>query len=144
MGAQFVCQRRQDRHVAISASFGANNVNLRWIAVQEQILDPDVYEFTYPCAGLEQGLDHEAVFALVAIGNLNQVLDLTLVQAGHGSFPGVRRLKPQPTPDPLDHVPRLIIAEMMLAPEAESLLNDKVQRMPDRSLTTQFDPLRAF
>ena len=46
-------------------------------------------------------------------------------------------------PSPLHNVLRLIIAEMMLAPEADSLLNDKVQGMRDRFLTTQFGPWRA-
>ena len=44
MRTQFVRQRRQDRHVAISAPFGLDDVNLWWIAVQ--ILDRDVHKFT--------------------------------------------------------------------------------------------------
>jgi hypothetical protein len=35
MRTQFVRQRRQDRHVAISAPFGVDDVNLWWIAVQK-------------------------------------------------------------------------------------------------------------
>src|SRR5260221_5316989 len=34
MGTQLVRQRRQDRHVAISTSFGMHDVNLRRISVQ--------------------------------------------------------------------------------------------------------------
>ena len=79
--------------------------------------------------GLEQRLDHEPVFALAAIGGLNQAFDFTLVQPGHGSLPGVRRFERQPVPHPLNNILRPIIAEMMLTPEAESLLNDKVQGM---------------
>jgi len=35
MRTQFVRQRRQDRHVATSAPFGVDDVNLWWIAVQK-------------------------------------------------------------------------------------------------------------
>src|SRR5215471_6815468 len=44
MGAQFVRQRRQDRHVAISSTLGVDDVNLRWVAIQKKILDADVHE----------------------------------------------------------------------------------------------------
>src|SRR5260221_4616217 len=104
-------------------------------------------EFTDPRAGLEQGLDHEPVFAVVAIGGLDQAFDFTLVQSGHGSFPGVRRLELQSAPHALHHVLGLIIAKVMLAPQAESLLNHSPQvstRMRDCFLTTQFGPQRAF
>jgi hypothetical protein len=74
-----------------------------------------VHKFTHPCTGLEQRLDQEPVFALAALGGLNQAFDFTLVQSGHGS--GVRRFEREVAPHPLDNILRLIIAEMMLAPE---------------------------
>jgi len=76
-----------------------------------------VHKFTHPCTGLEQRLDQEPVFALAALGGLNQAFDFTLVRSGHGSLPDVRRFERQPAPHPLDNILRLIIAEMMLAPE---------------------------
>jgi len=39
MCAQFIRQRWQDRHVAISPPFCMGEVNLRWIAIQKAILD---------------------------------------------------------------------------------------------------------
>ena len=54
--------------------------------------------------GLEQRLDHEPVFALAAIGGMNQAFDFTLVQLGHGSLPGVRRFERQPVPHPLNNI----------------------------------------
>ena len=127
MSAQFVCQHRQDRHVAIGPPFSMEDVNLRWIAIQKQTLRADVHEFIHTRTGLEQGLDHQAVLALAAISGLNQALHLAWLQPGDRSVARARRLEPQPTPDSLHHVFSLIVSEMMLAPEAEGFLDDWVE-----------------
>ncbi len=51
-----------------------DDVNLWWVAIQKQILDPDVHEFVHPGTGLEQGLDHQPVFCSGS-GSLNQAFD---------------------------------------------------------------------
>jgi hypothetical protein len=143
VSAKFVRQCRQDRHVAIGPPFSMGDVDLRWIAIQKQILYANVHEFIHPCTGLEQRLDHQAVFALAAVGGLDQAFDFALLQPGYRSVPPVRRLERQPAPDPLHDVFGLVVAKMMFAPEAEGLLDDLVEGMRDRFLTTQFAPWRA-
>ncbi len=121
VSAKFVRQRRQDRHVAIGPPFSMGDVDLRWIAIQKQILYANVHEFIHPCTGLEQRLNHQTVFALAAVGSLNQAFDFALLQPGYRSVLPARRLKRQPAPDPFHDVFGLVVAEMMLAPEAEGL-----------------------
>jgi hypothetical protein len=77
VSAKFVRQRRDNRHVAIRLTFSMQNVDLWWIPVQKQILQADVNESIHTGSGLEQRLDHQAVFALAAVGDLNQALDFT-------------------------------------------------------------------
>jgi hypothetical protein len=55
-----------------------DDVNLWWVAIQKQILDPDVHEFVHPGTGLEQRLDHQPVFAPAPVGGLNQAFDFAL------------------------------------------------------------------
>jgi hypothetical protein len=45
MRAEFVPQRWQDRHIAISPPFGVEDAQLRGIAIQQQILDADVHKW---------------------------------------------------------------------------------------------------
>jgi len=104
-----------------------DDVHLGRVAIQKQIFDADVREFSHPRTALEQRLDHQAVFALDAISGLNQALHLAWVQPGDRSVARAGRLESQPTPDLLHHVFGLIVAEMMLAPEAEGLLDDLVE-----------------
>src|SRR6266851_4178236 len=144
MSAQFVCQGRQDRHVAIGRPFSMDDVNRRWVAMNKQIFDADVDEFSHPRTALEQRLDHQAVFALAAISGLNQALHFAWLQPGDRSVARVWRLEPQTTPDLLHHVFGLIVPEMMLAPEAEGLVDDRVEGLRDRFVTTQSAPWGAF
>ncbi len=109
-----------------------DDVHLRWVAIQKQIFDADVDEFSHPRTALEQRLDHQAVFALAAISGLNQALHLAWLQPGDRSVACARRLEPQPTPDLLYDVFGLIVPEMMLAPEAEGFLDDRIEGMRDR------------
>jgi hypothetical protein len=53
MSANFIGQRRQYRHVAVSSALGMDDVNLWRVIIQQQILDPDVHEFVHPGTGLE-------------------------------------------------------------------------------------------
>jgi hypothetical protein len=46
-------------------------------------------------------------------------------------------------PDLLYDVFGLIVPEMLLAPEAEGLLDDRIEGVRDRYMTTQFTPSRA-
>jgi len=56
-----------------------DDVNLRWVTIQKQILNPDVHEFVHPGTGLEHRLDHQPVFAPAPVGGLNQTLDFALL-----------------------------------------------------------------
>ncbi len=144
VGAQFVRQRRQDRHVTISLAFGVCDVDLRRIAVEEQILHADVDELIDSGCGLKQRLDHQAVFALNAVGGLNETLPFASIQAVYRSIARVWRFQRQAAPDAIHDIFGLIVAEMMPAPKAEGLLDDLVERMRNRCLTTQFVLRRAF
>src|SRR5438132_11315950 len=121
MSAKFIRQRRQYRHIAIGPALGMNDMNLWWVTIQKQILDPDVHEFVHPGTGLEQRLDHQPVFAPAAVGGLNQALDFALLQAGDRSVARMWGLQRQAAANLLHDVLGLIVTEMMLAPEAGSL-----------------------
>src|ERR1700733_9306951 len=56
VGAQFVRQCREDRHVTIRLAFGMRDVDLWWIAVEEQVFYADVDELVDSGSGLEQRL----------------------------------------------------------------------------------------
>jgi hypothetical protein len=66
------------------------DVHLRGIVIQQQILDADVAEFIYPRPGLEQRLEHEPVYALMAVGGLNQTFDFAELQSGDRAGPRAR------------------------------------------------------
>ena len=131
MSAKFIRQRRQYWHIAIGPALGMDDVNLRRITIQQQILDPDVYEFGRSGAGLEQGLDHQPVFAPASVGGLNQALDFAWLQAGDRAVAGMWRLQRQAAAHLLHNVLGLIVTEVMLAPEAQGVPDDFVEGMRD-------------
>lgn len=76
------------------------DVDLRRIAVEEQILHADVDELVDSGSGLKQRLDHQAIFALNAVGRLNETLHFALIQAIYRSIPRAWRFQREPAPDP--------------------------------------------
>jgi hypothetical protein len=60
-------------------------VNLWWIALHQQILDTDVDEFIHSRPGQKQRLDHQCIFALAAVGDLNQTFNFAVFQPGDGA-----------------------------------------------------------
>src|SRR5215469_13505263 len=140
MSAKFIRQRRQYRHVAIGSALSMDDVNLRRVPIQEQILDPDMHELVDPGTGLEQRLDHQPIFAPAPVGGLNQTLNLTLLQARDRTAACMWRLQSQPPANPLQDIFGLIVTEMMLAPEPEGVPDDFIEGVRDRLLTTQFGP----
>ncbi len=140
MSAKFIRQRRQYRHITIGPALSMDDVNLRWVTIQKQILDPDMHEFVHPGTGLEQRLDHQSVFASAPVGGLNQALNFALLQAGDRAAARMRGLQRQPAANPLHDIFGLIVTEMMFAPEAEGVPDDFVEGMRDRLLTTHFRP----
>ena len=111
MRAQFIRQRRQDRHVAISPILAW--MMYIWGGSSPSSRSPTrmVHEFIHPHTGLEQRLDHQAICAPVAVGGLNQAFDFAVLQPGDRSVPPTRRLERQPAIDPLHDVCGLIVAE---------------------------------
>ena len=93
---QFVRQRRQDRHVTISLTFGMRDMDLRRIAVEEQIFYTDVDELIDSGSCLKQRFNHQGVFALNMVSGLNKALHFTSIQAIYGSGPRAWRLQRQP------------------------------------------------
>ena len=144
MRTQFIRQSWQDRHRASSSSFRMDEVYLRWIAIQQQILDTDVHEFIHARPGQKQRLDHQSIFALAAVGDLNQTFDLAVFQPGDGAGSHAWRLERQPATDSFHDVFGLIIAEMVLTPEVDGLLHDVVERLRPRFLTTPFIRSHTF
>ena len=140
MSAKFIRQRRQDGYVAIGPALSVDDVNLRRVPIQEQILDPDMHELVDPGTGLEQCLDHQPVFAPAPVGGLNQALDFALLQARDRAVARMRGLQRQPSANPLHDIFGLIVTEMMLAPEPEGVPDDFIEGVRDRLLTTQFGP----
>jgi hypothetical protein len=91
--AEFVAERRQDRDIPVRLTLRPCDVNLRRVAVQQQILDPDVHKLINAGAGLKQRLDQQTVLAFVPVCRLNQTLDFGPVKPLHRSFPGSRRFE---------------------------------------------------
>jgi hypothetical protein len=75
---------------------------------------------------------------------LNEPLHFVAVQAVYGSIARAGRFERELAPDPLDDIFRLIVAEMMPAPEAKGLLSDEVEGFRFCGLTTRFLLRRVF
>ena len=121
VGAELLGQGRQDRDGPLRVALGVGQMDLGRIAVQVQILDPDVDELADPRPGQEQGLDQEPAATAVAVGVIDEPLHLGPVQAFHRAGPGRRRGQADPAAHLLDHVLGLVIAEVVLAPETRGL-----------------------
>jgi hypothetical protein len=142
--AQFVPQRREDWHVTIGLPLGVGDVDLGRIAAEQQILHANMDELVDAGTGLEQRLDHQSVFALDTVGRLNEPLHFVAVQAVYGSIARAGRFERELAPDTLDDIFRLIVAEMMPAPEVKGLLSDEVEGFRFCGLTTRFLLRRVF
>ena len=100
-------------------------MNLRWGAVEMEILDSDLDKLADPRTGQEQRLDHQPVTAARSVGSLDQALDLEAIQAIHAAPPCRGRRQVKLTPHVLDDVLGLVIAEPMLAPQARRVADDR-------------------
>src|SRR5512135_1527682 len=96
-------------------------MDLGRVAVQVQVLDPDVDELTDPRPGEEEGLDQEPASAAVAIGVIDEPLHLGPVQAFDRAGSVRRRGQADPAAHLLDDVLGLVVAEVVLAPEPRGL-----------------------
>src|SRR5512135_2681597 len=96
-------------------------MDLGRVAVQVQVLDPDVDELTDPRPGEEEGLDQEPASAAVAIGVIDEPLHLGPVQASDRAGSVRRRGQADPAAHLLDDVLGLVIAEVVLAPKPSGL-----------------------
>lgn len=77
-------QQTGERRLSLApkAPRGRNQVNLRRVAVEMEILDSDLDEFADPCTGQEQRFDHESVRAAIPVGRLDQPIDLEAIKTG--------------------------------------------------------------
>lgn len=114
-----------------------------------QILDPDGDELADPGPGQEQRLDHQAVWAAIAVGLIDESLDLGPVEALHGARAHRRHMQTEPPPDLLDDELGLVLAGVVLAPEPGGLADHFSEIGPGwrfGSLTApfpRFPPLRS-
>jgi hypothetical protein len=113
-------------------------MDLRRVTIQQQVLNTDMDELINTRPGLEQRLDHQTVLAAVAVCGLDQAFDFASIQPIYRTSPPSRGLQLQPSANLLDNIFRLIVSEVMLAPEAYGFLNGFRQRLRDRFLTTRF------
>src|SRR5512135_2300879 len=121
-------------------------MDLGRVAVQVQVLDPDVDELTDPRPGEEEGLDQEPASAAVAIGVIDEPLHLGPVQAFDRAGSVRRRGQADPAAHLLDDVLGLVVAEVVLAPEPRGLADypSKVRAgWRDRFLTAPFPRFAA-
>src|SRR5215472_14064569 len=61
MRPQFLREARQDRDVATGLSFGVREMDLGGLALEVDILDPEMDELIHACACVEERFDHQAI-----------------------------------------------------------------------------------
>jgi len=81
-----------------------------------QILDTELYEFTHPCASIEQHFQHEPVSAAMGIGGLDEPFDLSGIEPVHASAALSRRLEVQLASSSFHDMLGLIVCQVMPAP----------------------------
>src|ERR1035438_3671833 len=81
MRPQFLRESRQNRNVAVRLFLAVAEMDLRRVAGEGQVFDPDVNELIDPRPTEEQRLNHEPVLAVRLIGVLDQPLHFYLVQS---------------------------------------------------------------
>jgi hypothetical protein len=80
------------------------------------MLDPQLHKLAYPCASVEQHLDHEPVLAGMFISCLDQTLNLGTVEPIHRTSALLGRFDLEFAAGVLDDVLGLVISKVMLAP----------------------------
>ena len=96
MRPQFLREGRQNRNVAVRPFLAVAEMNLRRVAVQMQVFNPDVDELINPRPTEEERFNHEPVLAVRLICVLDQPLHLYLVQPVDCAAARARWLQYQP------------------------------------------------
>src|ERR1039458_7576396 len=111
-----------------------------------KVFDFDVGELLNASAGKKERFDHESVFALHAVGALNETLDFGAIQPLNRSLTRARRLELQLAAGLLHHVFRLVVVQVSSTPEPEGLRGDHGKggwQVRDHWMTTRFMAFRG-
>jgi hypothetical protein len=113
---ELLSQGGQDGHVASGPTFGVNEVNLRRVAVEMEILDTHLDKLAHPRTGQEQRFDHQPMPAATAVRSLDQALDFEAIKTVDTAPASPGCCEIEVAAHVLDDVLGLVIAEPVLAP----------------------------